>query len=45
MLRAVLAAEGDAEELRHLIGPVKVAVLKGTGPKIEVEENGGEQDE
>jgi len=45
LLRAVLAADGDAEEFRHLIGPVKVAVLKGTGPKIMVDENGGEVDE
>ena len=44
LLRAVVAADGDAEELRHLIGPVKVAVLKGTGPKIEVKD-GGDQDE
>ena len=45
LLRAVMAADGDAEELKHLIGPVKVAVLKGTGAKIEVEENGGDLDE
>ena len=45
LLRAVVAADGDAEELRHLIGPVKVAVLKGTRPKIEIETDGGELDE
>jgi hypothetical protein len=32
LLRAVVAADGDAAELRRLIGPIKVAVMTSLGP-------------